>query len=352
MHVEALGRSESFLRLQEQISAVAPIERPVLILGERGSGKELAAGRLHFLSQRWQAPLVVVNCAALLPNLIESELFGHEAGAFTDAHTLHRGKFERAHQGTLFLDEIGCMPMQVQEKILRVIEYGSFERVGGSEQIQVDVRIIAATNADLGGLVRGGTFKADLLDRLSFEVIRVPPLRSRSEDILLLADHFARAMAVELKMATVPHFSPSVQQQLLAYSWPGNIRECKNVIERSVYKARGAEITEIECSLFTSDNTAKAPSGQQPPSTVPSLPLQSTPALTRNKNHLVIPLTMSIPQARITCEVEIMRHSLQQTHYNLKAAAQRCHLAYHQFRRLYQRHRAELTPGDTSHETA
>ncbi|MCK5420108.1 MAG: sigma 54-interacting transcriptional regulator, partial [Desulfobacterales bacterium] len=168
---EALGQSEPFLDFQERLSQVAPINRSVLLIGERGTGKELAAARLHYLSNRWQAPMVALNCAALSPSLIESELFGYEKGAFTGALQRRFGRFESADRGTLFLDEIGSIPMEVQEKILRVVEYNVFERVGSSESIEVDVRIIGATNADLNDLARKNRFKQDLLDRLSFEVL-------------------------------------------------------------------------------------------------------------------------------------------------------------------------------------
>ena len=192
---EALGRSEAFLDFQARLSRVAAIDRPVLLVGERGTGKELAARRLHYLSLRWDHPLVALNCAALAPSLIESELFGHEAGAFTGAQQRRAGRFEAADTGTLFLDEIGSIPLQVQEKILRVVEYGTFERVGSADVVEVDARIVGATNADLRALVCEGRFKQDLLDRLSFEVLHVPPLRERAEDLLLLANHFAAHMA-------------------------------------------------------------------------------------------------------------------------------------------------------------
>ena len=172
---EALGQSEQFLEFQEKLSRVAPIDRPVLLIGERGTGKELAASRLHFLSNRWQGPLVALNCSALTPSLIESELFGYEKGAFTGADRRRSGRFETADKGTLFLDEIGSIPMEVQEKILRVVEYGTFEPVGSSRSIEVDVRIIAATNADLTALAEKDRFKRDLLDRLSFEALILPP---------------------------------------------------------------------------------------------------------------------------------------------------------------------------------
>jgi len=168
---EAFGQSEAFLEFQERLSRVAKVDRPVLILGERGSGKELAARRLHNLSPRWQGPLVALNCAALSPTLIEAELFGHEEGAFTGAFRKRLGRFEQADGGTLFLDEIGNIPMETQEKILRAVEYGTFERVGSSQPVEVDVRIVGATNADLLAMSERGRFKKDLLDRLSFEVL-------------------------------------------------------------------------------------------------------------------------------------------------------------------------------------
>ena len=226
---EALGQSESFLEFQERLSRVAPVDRPVLLLGERGTGKELAANRLHFLSRRWQGPFVTLNCSTLSPTLIESELFGHEKGAFTGAEGRRKGRFEAADGGTLFLDEIGAIPLEVQEKILRVVEYGSFERVGSSLPVEVDVRIIGATNADLAAMAGRGEFKPDLLDRLSFEVLFLPPLREREEDIMLLAAHFANRMAFELGRETLPIFSAEAVSALEGHAWYG---QCAGVEER------------------------------------------------------------------------------------------------------------------------
>ena len=238
---ESLGQSEAFLAFQERLSRVAPVNRPVLIVGERGTGKELAAGRLHFLSRRWQEPLVTLNCAALSPSLIESELFGYEAGAFTGAVRKRLGRFEAAHGGTVFLDEIGNIPLEAQEKILRVVEYGSFERVGGSDTVQVDVRIVGATHADLPRLAAQGKFKQDLLDRLSFEVLTVPPLRVREGDISYLAHFFAARMAQEMGRDAAPTFSEEALHALESHSWPGNIRELKNVVERAVYRTESED---------------------------------------------------------------------------------------------------------------
>lgn len=239
---EAMGQSEKFLEFQERLSRVAPVERPVLLIGERGTGKELAASRLHFLSRRWEGPFVTLNCSTLSPTLIESELFGHEKGAFTGAEGRRKGRFEAADGGSLFLDEIGSIPLEAQEKILRVVEYGSFERVGSSLSVEVDVRIIGATNADLGALAERGDFKPDLLDRLSFEVLFLPPLRERDEDIMLLAGHFANRMAFELGREALPAFAPSAVSALEEYEWRGNVRELKNVVERAVILRRGPAI--------------------------------------------------------------------------------------------------------------
>ncbi|MEM7672738.1 MAG: sigma 54-interacting transcriptional regulator [Verrucomicrobiota bacterium] len=249
---DPLGESDAFLAFQEDLSRVAPVERPVLLIGERGTGKELAARRIHFLSKRWGRPLITLNCAALSQSILESELFGHEVGAFTGAVKRRRGRFEMADSGTLFLDEIGQVPMAVQEKILRVVEYGFFERVGGNEPISVDVRIVGATNADLPALVQEGKFKADLLDRLSFEVLHLPPLRVREGDIELLARHFGQRMIQEMGGFGLPEFSASVMKTLSGYTWPGNIRELKNVVERAVVMSAGDVVRDVRLDAFES----------------------------------------------------------------------------------------------------
>ena len=194
-----LGQANSFLEVLEQISQIAPLDKPVLVIGERGTGKELIAARLHFLSKRWDQNYIKLNCAALNESLLESELFGYEAGAFTGASKRREGRFEVAHNGTLFLDELANTSGLIQEKLLRVVEYGEFERVGGSKSVKTDVRLIAATNEDLPALADAGEFRADLLDRLAFDVITIPPLRERREDIMMLAENFAINMAREME---------------------------------------------------------------------------------------------------------------------------------------------------------
>ncbi|WP_425409040.1 phage shock protein operon transcriptional activator [Hyphococcus sp.] len=244
---DLIGQSKIFLDALDHASRVAPVNRPVLVVGERGAGKELFAARIHFLSSRWDGPFIKVNCAAMSEELLESELFGHEAGAFTGATKRHKGRFERAQGGSLFLDEIASASLRVQEKLLRVIEYGEYERIGGEETRQADVRVIAAANVDLRNAARQGKFRADLLDRLAFDVVFAPPLRQRPEDISLLAAYFAQGVASELGVE-FPGFSPSGIAQLRAYHWPGNVRELKNAAERAIY--------------FWADSGSKAPIDQ------------------------------------------------------------------------------------------
>ncbi|GBR41848.1 PSP operon transcriptional activator PspF [Neoasaia chiangmaiensis NBRC 101099] len=231
-----IGQSPAFTAMLDHVSRLAPLDRPALVIGERGTGKELVAARLALLSPRWDRPLVKLNCAALPETLLDSELFGHEAGAFTGAQRRRLSRFERADGGTLFLDEIATASQSVQEKLLRVIEYGSFERVGGNEPIHVDVRIIGATNADLPAMARAGTFRADLLDRLAFDVVNIPPLRARPEDIDILAMHFATRMTASLGRRVFAGFAPSAHATLHSHDWPGNVRELRNAVERSVYR--------------------------------------------------------------------------------------------------------------------
>ncbi len=244
-----LGQSNSFLEVLEQISKIAALNKPVLIIGERGTGKELVAARLHYLSKRWEQTYLKLNCAALNENLLETELFGYDSGAFTGANKRHEGRFERADKGTLFLDEIANTSGLIQEKLLRVVEYGEFERVGGSKTIRTNARLIAATNEDLPSLASNGQFRADLLDRLAFDVITLPPLRERLEDILMLAEHFAINMARELEFELFSGFTEKAKRTLLDYHWPGNIRELKNVIERSVYRSNNPHVPVHELIL-------------------------------------------------------------------------------------------------------
>lgn len=338
-----IGESEVFLDFQRRIADAATVDRSVLVIGERGSGKELAASRLHYLSKRWQKNLVTVNCAALAPTLIESELFGYEQGAFTGAGKTRKGRFEEAQGGTLFLDEIGNIPMQVQEKILRVVEYGTYERVGSSVTHEADVRIIGATNADLKQMCREGKFKEDLLDRLSFEVIFVPPLRERGEDILILANYFASRMAMECGLLETPIFSDDVQETILSYPWPGNVRELKNTIERAVYRSKGQAITTIQLNPFENPFTA---AGQLTPESTTSTKtissIQKTDVLVPSKtipySYDDIPIN-KLNEAKEGIERNLLDRALKQAKGNQKEAAALMELSYDQFRGLYRKHR-------------
>jgi len=314
-----LGEANRFIEVLEQVSRLAPLNKPVLIIGERGTGKELIANRLHYLSSCWQGPFISLNCAALNENLLDSELFGHEAGAFTGAQKRHPGRFERADGGTLFLDELATAPMLVQEKLLRVIEYGELERVGGSQPLQVNVRLVCATNADLPQLVEEGAFRADLLDRLAFDVVLLPPLRERQSDIMLMAEHFAIQMCRELKLPLFPGFTDRARDTLLHYRWPGNIRELKNVVERSVY--RHGSIDEPLDDIII-DPFRRQPAIADEPATEitgPTLPL-------------------NLRQFQLEQEKDLLQQSLQQARFNQKNAAELLGLTYHQLRALLKKH--------------
>ncbi|WP_342753587.1 phage shock protein operon transcriptional activator [Pantoea sp. MBD-2R] len=323
-----LGESNNFLEVLEQVSRLAPLNKPVLVIGERGTGKELIASRLHYLSDRWQGPFISLNCAALNENLLDSELFGHEAGAFTGAQKRHLGRFERADGGTLFLDELATAPMLVQEKLLRVIEYGHLERVGGSQPLQVSVRLVCATNADLPLLAEQGQFRADLLDRLAFDVVQLPPLRERRSDILVMAEHFAIQMCRELGLAYFPGFSAAAQQMLLDYGWPGNVRELKNVVERSVYRHSepDEELNAIIINPFQPRHPQAAPADAVT-ETSPSLPLD----LRRWQNQQ---------------EKTLLAKSLQQARFNQRRAAELLGVTYHQLRAMMKKHNVEIN-GET-----
>ncbi len=233
-----IGNSENVRAVLSTVSMVAPLKTTVLITGESGTGKELIAKALHYNSPRAQRPMVTLNCAAIPDNLLENELFGHERGAFTDAHSKQLGQFEHADQSTIFLDEIGEMAPSTQAKILRVLEQGAFLRIGGSAPVQVDVRVVAATNRDLHQEVREGTFRSDLFYRLNVVAIHLPPLRERREDILPLTHHFLKAKSAALGIPE-RRFDNEALDMLLQYGWPGNIRELENTVERALVLSRG-----------------------------------------------------------------------------------------------------------------
>jgi transcriptional regulator with GAF, ATPase, and Fis domain len=238
---EIVGRSERLLQVLHDVQQVGPADTTVLILGETGTGKELFARALHAASRRREQVLVKVNCAAIPAALIESEFFGHERGAFTGATGKRDGRFTLADGGTIFLDEVGELPLELQGKLLRVLQEGEFEPVGSSRTRKVDVRVIAATNRDLRRAVAEGKFREDLYYRLSVFPILLPPLRERGDDLLLLADEFARQFAGRMGRTVAP-LTPAMAARLTAYSWPGNVRELQNVIERAVITARDGQL--------------------------------------------------------------------------------------------------------------
>lgn len=286
-----IGNSPAFIKVIDMIPKVAPTRSTVLLSGESGTGKEILAEAIHFASHRGEGPFVKINCGALTETLLESELFGHEKGAFTGAHQQRMGRFEMANGGTLFLDEIGEMSLGMQVKLLRVLQDGCFERVGSSRTIQVDVRIIAATNRDLEKEVQEGHFRQDLFYRLNVITIEVPPLRERVEDIPLLAGYFLNKYS-ELNNKNLLGFSSEVGRVLSQYPWPGNVRELENIIERAVSLCQ-TETIEL--------------------SDLPSRLTQSSYAET----HLMIPIGISLDEI----EQAVLGKTLLKTKGDKKAAA-------------------------------
>ncbi|MGI9202809.1 MAG: phage shock protein operon transcriptional activator [Woeseiaceae bacterium] len=332
-----IGEAPAFLEMLEHVSRAAPLNKPLLVVGERGTGKELIASRLHFLSRRWEQPLVKVNCAALTESILESELFGHEAGAFTGAVKAHTGHFERADGGTLVLDELATISLRMQEKILRVIEYGEMQRVGGSETISVDVRIAGSTNADLEALVAEGKFREDLLDRLAFDVITIPPLRERLEDILPLAYAFALNMTSELELPLFPGFSARASSSLLRHDWPGNVRELKNATERSVYRLpdKSKQISQIAFDPFDSPFRLRSPAKLETPSKQSSTP---------GRKH-VLPVDLGRRMSEV--EKEFVEAALRRAKFNQRVAASLLGLSYHQLRGKIRKHSLDVRNMET-----
>jgi psp operon transcriptional activator len=341
---QVIGQSGAFLDALERASRAAALDRPVLVIGERGTGKELVAERLHRLSPRWDQPLVIMNCAALPETLIEAELFGHEAGAFTGATKARAGRFEEAHRGTLFLDELGTLSMAAQDRLLRAVEYGEITRIGASRPLRVDVRIVAATNEHLPDKVDRHEFRADLLDRLSFEVVTLPPLRARSGDIAVLADHFGRRMASEIGWDRWPGFGPRALDQLHNHRWPGNVRELRNVVERAVYRWESdGPVDAIEIDPFASPfrpqggpggGPSRAPAADSPPPADAAKPHEPEDSPVAACDAGPSDFKSRVAQF----ERDLLARALAEHRFNQRATAEALGLSYDQLRHALRRH--------------
>ncbi|HEY1717635.1 MAG TPA: sigma-54 dependent transcriptional regulator [Verrucomicrobiae bacterium] len=318
---QIVGESEKIRELRKLIQTVAPTDARVLILGESGTGKELVAGALHGLSQRRDAHYVRINCAAIPETLLESELFGHEKGAFTGALKQKLGRVEEADGGTIFLDEIADMSKPLQAKLLRFLEDGSFTRVGGTEELRVNVRLVAATNRDITQAIAGGDFREDLFHRLNVVQFHLPPLRERDEDVLLLAEHFLKSFRATMNK-NADRLAPAARQKLLAHRWPGNVRELRNVIERALILETAREIQPSSLPDF------QAGARLQKSATTPPAPGES------------------LDDALARMERELIAGVLEQNDFNLTRAAEWLKLSRHSLRYRMQRLNMDLSPGD------
>ncbi|MFP5330546.1 MAG: phage shock protein operon transcriptional activator, partial [Alphaproteobacteria bacterium] len=336
-----VGQSNAVLDAVERASRAAALNRPVLVIGERGTGKELIAERLHHLSPRWSGPLVVMNCAALPEHLIEAELFGHEAGSFTGATKTRHGRFEEADSGTLFLDELATLSSPAQDRLLRAVEYGEITRIGASKPITIDVRIVAATNEHLPTLVERGRFRADLLDRLSFEVITLPPLRARQGDIPLLVEHFGRRMGVELDWSNWPGFTDGAMAELERYPWPGNVRELRNVVERAVYRWEDPE-RPIDAIQFDPFHSPWAPKSAEPAARAEAEAAEGAPEQPAGEQSAPPqpPLETNDFRAAVDAyERALLESALRSNRFNQRATAAAIGLSYDQLRHALKRHK-------------
>ena len=309
---QIIGECPGMQELRQLIQTVAPTHATVLILGESGTGKELVAQALHQLSQRRAQSYVRINCAAIPETLLESELFGHEKGAFTGALRQKPGRVEEADGGTIFLDEIGDMSRPLQAKLLRFLEDGTFSRVGGTQELRVDVRLIAATNRDIIEAIRAGHFREDLYHRLNVVQFRPPPLRERAEDILLLAEHFLKQFSASLNR-NVRRVAPGARRVLLEHHWPGNVRELRNVIERAIILETTSEIQPGTLPDFQLEQRLRKTGSD---STMPSMPAGG----------------FSLEDAVLGYERELILRTLEQTHYSLAKAADHLKITRHALR--------------------
>mgnify|MGYP003117856402 FL=1 len=329
---QPIGRSAIFYALLDKVSDAAALEKPVLIMGERGTGKELIASRLHFLSPRWEQPYVRVNCAAFDDDMLDKELFGQ---SFLDGREETNGRFYAADTGTLFLDNIDQTGLRLQEKLLRAIEYGQFEAGLESESQQVDVRILSASGQDLRNCVHEGTFQSDLLDRLAFDVVHLPPLRIRPEDVQPLSDLFGKRMTLELGAERFPGFTPEAMSVMENQSWPGNVRELKNVVERSVAasflkdESLSRPISTLQLDPFAGPDWAK--SNPVDGNVSPKIERQS------KSFHESSP-DASFEERVLVFERRLIDEAMTANDHHQGKAAKDLDLTYHQFRGLLRKH--------------
>lgn len=321
---QIIGESPKMLELKQLIQSVAPTNATVLILGESGTGKELIAGALHTLSQRAQKSYIRINCAAIPENLLESELFGHEKGAFTGAVKQKLGRVEEADEGTIFLDEIGDMSRPLQAKLLRFLEDGTFTRVGGNEELRVNVRLIAATNRDIIEAIRQNNFREDLFHRLNVVQFRPPPLRERGGDIILLAENFLGFFNASMNKH-IKGFSAGARTKLLSHHWPGNVRELRNVIERAVILEQSPEIE---------------------PASLPDFHLEGR---LRKSETAAITNGESLDEAMAEFERQLINNTLDQNRYSLSKTAEQLKISRHALR--YRMQRLNLTDGTEDEES-
>ena len=346
---QPIGQSQAYLAILDRVSDSAVLERPVLLVGERGTGKELIAKRLHFLSPRWEKIFITVNCAAFTDERLDEELFGQ---SFLDGREDTNGKFYHADEGTIFLDNIDAVSPRLQEKLMGAVEYGRYQASGEHAEQEVDVRVISASAVDLPGAVSRGTFRADLLDRLAFEVITLPPLRARRDDILPLSDHFGRKIAAELGAERFPGFTAEASEALLARDWPGNVRELKAIIERNTAKAWLADETLSNpiggglAGPLIFDPFA-GPHRLQDAGPAPQTNMQTNIETAPPPTHEAAPRpddTSNLPpqagfQTRVLAfERKLILEAMQVSESHQGKAAERLELTYHQFRGLMRKH--------------
>jgi len=326
---QPIGQSEDFMAILDRVSDLAVIEKPILIVGESGTGKELIASRLHFLSPRWEQIFVSINCAAYTEAELDVELFG---SSLIDGRDDTNGRFFQAHNGTLLLDNIGAVSPRLQEKLMRAIEYGSYESRGAIQSQDVNVRVLAATHIDLPAAVERGTFRADLLYRLAFDVLTLPPLRARIDDILPLSEHFGKKIAADLGAAQFPGLSAEAAERLLTYPWPGNVRELRSVIERSTARAwlhdesLSDSIRELTFDPFEGPHRLT----EETVSAAPSAPTQPSVDDTNQ--------TVPFSERVMTFERRLIDEALKLEDHHQGRAAEHLGLSYHQFRGLLRKH--------------